>query len=164
MMASFMSYFGGRPDPKKSAREAILTLREQLNMIQKKQEYTQKKIDEDTKKAKFNAVTNKTGAFIPSLTLVVLWAMGWYAQWSAALAALRRKKQNETELERLSGMELQLETQVNTLESAHLNQETVLAIKKAAGALQDMQRKLCVLYIATLRARLGRLTSRYIYM
>jgi len=75
-MASFMSYFGGRPDPKKSAREAILTLREQLNMIQKKQEYTQKKIDEDTKKAKFNAVTNKTGAFIPSLTLVVLWAMG----------------------------------------------------------------------------------------
>jgi hypothetical protein len=77
MMASFMSYFGGRPDPKKSAREAILTLREQLNMIQKKQEYTQKKIDEDTKKAKLNAVTNKTGAFIPSLTSSVLWAISY---------------------------------------------------------------------------------------
>jgi len=61
MMASFMSYFGARPDPKKSAREAILALREQLNMFQKKEEYLQKRIDEDTKKAKVNAVTNKAG-------------------------------------------------------------------------------------------------------
>jgi hypothetical protein len=68
MMASFMSYFGARPDPKKSAREAILSLREQLNMFQKKEEYLQKRIDEDTKKAKVNAVTNKAGelALLPS--------------------------------------------------------------------------------------------------
>jgi charged multivesicular body protein 4 len=62
MMASFMSVFGARPDPKKSTREAILALREQQNMFQKKEEYLQKKIDEDTKKAKINAVTNKAGA------------------------------------------------------------------------------------------------------
>jgi charged multivesicular body protein 4A/B len=62
MMTSFMGFFGARPDPKKSAREAILALREQLNMFQKKQEYLQKKIDEDTKKARINAVTNKAGA------------------------------------------------------------------------------------------------------
>jgi len=61
MMASFMSYFGGRRDPKQTARDAIVTLRQQLQMIEKKEEYLQKKIDEEVKKAKANAVSNKTG-------------------------------------------------------------------------------------------------------
>jgi charged multivesicular body protein 4 len=61
MMASFMSYFGGRRDPKQSARDAIVTLRQQLQMIEKKEEYLQKKVDEDLKKAKANAVSNKAG-------------------------------------------------------------------------------------------------------
>ena len=61
MMASFMSYFGGRRDPKKSSRDAIVTLRQQLQMIEKKGEYLQKKIDEETRIAKQNAVTNKQG-------------------------------------------------------------------------------------------------------
>lgn len=62
MMASFMSYFGGRRDPKQSARDAIVTLRQQLQMIEKKEEYLQKKIEEQVKKAKANAVSNKAGA------------------------------------------------------------------------------------------------------
>lgn len=61
MMASFMSYFGGRRDPKQSARDAIVTLREQLHMIEKKEDYLQKKIDEELKRAKTNATSNKTG-------------------------------------------------------------------------------------------------------
>lgn len=61
-MASFMSYFGGRRDPKQSARDAIVTLRQQLQMIEKKEEHLQKKIDEELKKAKTNAVSNKAGA------------------------------------------------------------------------------------------------------
>ena len=61
-MASFMSYFGARRDPKQSARDAIVTLRQQLQLIEKKEEYLQKKIDEELKKAKLNAVTNKNGA------------------------------------------------------------------------------------------------------
>jgi len=61
MMASFMSYFGGRRDPKQTARDAIVTLRQQLQMIEKKEEYLQKKVDEDLKKAKANAVSNKAG-------------------------------------------------------------------------------------------------------
>lgn len=62
MMASFMSYFGGgRRDPKQSARDAIVGLRQQLMMLDKKEEYLQKKIDEELKKAKANAVTNKAG-------------------------------------------------------------------------------------------------------
>jgi hypothetical protein len=61
-MASFMSYFGGKRDPKQSARDAIVTLRQHLQMIEKKEEYLQKKIDDELKKAKANAVSNKTGA------------------------------------------------------------------------------------------------------
>jgi charged multivesicular body protein 4 len=61
MMSGFMSYFGGRRDPKQSAREAIVGLRQQLQMIEKKEEYLQKKIEEDLKKAKANAVSNKSG-------------------------------------------------------------------------------------------------------
>lgn len=61
MMAGFMSYFGGRRDPKQSSRNAIVTLRQQLQMIEKKEDYLQKKIDEEVKKAKSNAVTNKAG-------------------------------------------------------------------------------------------------------
>lgn len=62
MMASFMSYFGGRRDAKQTSRNAIVTLRQQLQMIDKKEEYLQKKIDEELKKAKTNAVANKAGA------------------------------------------------------------------------------------------------------
>lgn len=115
MMASFMSYFGaGRKDPKQTARDAIVGLRQQLQMIEKKEEYLQKKIDEETKKARANAVSNK----------------------ALATAALRRKKVSEQELDRLAGSRLQLEMQVNTLESANLNAETMAAMKKASDALK----------------------------
>lgn len=52
-----------------------------------------------------------------------------------ATAALRRKKASELELDRMAGTRLQLEMQVNTLESANLNAETMLAMKKASDAL-----------------------------
>jgi len=115
MMASFMSYFGaGRKDPKQTARDAIVGLRQQLQMIEKKEEYLQRKIEEETKKARANAVSNK----------------------AVATAALKRKKVTEQELDRLAGSRLQLEMQVNTLESANLNAETMAAMKKASDALK----------------------------
>ncbi|TFK75955.1 Snf7-domain-containing protein [Pluteus cervinus] len=116
MMASFMSYFGGRKDPKQTARESIVTLRQQVQMIEKKEEFLQKKIDEEMKKARTNAVSNK----------------------AVATAALKRKKMHEQELDRLAGTRLQLEMQVNTLESANLNAETMAAMKKAADALKSI--------------------------
>ncbi|GLB33754.1 putative SNF7 family protein [Lyophyllum shimeji] len=114
MMASLMSYFGARRDPKQSARDAIVTLRQQLQMIEKKEEYLQKKIEDELKKARANAVSNK----------------------AVATAALKRKKASEAELDRLAGTRLQLEMQVNTLESANLNAETMAAMKKASDALK----------------------------
>jgi charged multivesicular body protein 4 len=114
MMASFMNYFGGRRDPKASARDAIVGLRQQLQMIEKKEEHLMKKIDDEQRKAKANVTSNK----------------------AAATAALRNKKRAEGDLERLSATKIQLETQVSTLENANLNAETMLAMKKATDALK----------------------------
>jgi charged multivesicular body protein 4 len=61
---------------------------------------------------------------------------------SVATAALRRKKANEAELDRLAGTRTQLEMQVNTLESANLNVETMGALKKGADALKVIHRDL----------------------
>ncbi|OBZ77139.1 Vacuolar-sorting protein SNF7, partial [Grifola frondosa] len=135
MMAGFMSYFGGRRDPKQSSRDAIVTLRQQLQLIEKKEEYLQKKIDEELKKAKTNAVANK----------------------AAATAALRRKKATEQELDRLQGTRFQLEMQVNTLESATFNAETMAAMKKAATALKDIHGKLT---IDTVDTTMGEITEQ----
>ncbi|CCM06040.1 uncharacterized protein FIBRA_08286 [Fibroporia radiculosa] len=145
-MAAFMSYFGGRRDPKESSRDAIVTLRQQLQMIDKKEEYLQKKIDDELKKAKANAVANKngkqhplrtgTGSFIPELCTFVTY--GQCTVDVAATAALRRKKATEQELDRLQGTRFQLEMQVNTLESASFNAETMAAMKQANIALKHI--------------------------
>ncbi|KIJ69999.1 hypothetical protein HYDPIDRAFT_78769 [Hydnomerulius pinastri MD-312] len=116
MMAGIMSFFGGRRDSKQAAREAIVSLRQQLQMIEKKEDHLQKKIEDELKKAKANAVSNK----------------------AVATQALRRKKATETEIERLSGQRLQLEMQINTLESANLNAETMQAMKKASDVLSQI--------------------------
>ena len=62
MMSGLMGLFGARRDPKQSARDAIVGLRQHLQMIEKKEEFLQKKIEEELKKAKANAVSNKPGA------------------------------------------------------------------------------------------------------
>jgi len=121
-MSGWMSYFGGRKDPKATTREAIVTLRQQLQMLEKKEDHLLKKIDEELKKARANAISNKP----------------------AATAALRRKKQFETELERLGGTRLTLETQVNAIESANINANTMEAMKKGADALKVIHGSLSI--------------------
>lgn len=109
-----MGWFAPRRDPKHVTRDAIVTLRSQLQMLEKKEEFLQKRIDEDLATAKTNAVKNK----------------------AAATAALRRKKAHETNLDQLSGIRIQVEQQINTLENANFNQETMTAMKKGADALK----------------------------
>lgn len=60
------------------------------------------------------------------------------------MAALRQKKAHEDELLRLSGTRATLETQVNAIESANLNAETMLAMKKGAEALKGIHSNLYV--------------------
>lgn len=86
-MAGFMSYFGGRRDAKASSRDAIVTLRQQLQMLEKKEEHLQKRIDEDLKKAKANAVTNKAGQ---STSIPRPWTV-YLTQWPAPLQSRLRR-------------------------------------------------------------------------
>jgi len=113
-MSGWMNYFTGRKDPKAGARDAIVGLRQQLQMLEKKEEYLIKRIEEEMKKARANATSNK----------------------SLATAALRRKKAMEGDLDRIGGTRLQLEMQVSTLESANINAETMAAMRRGSEALK----------------------------
>ncbi|KAG8824406.1 ESCRT-III subunit protein snf7 [Serendipita sp. 399] len=119
-MSGWLSYFSGARDTKATTRQAIVGIREQLSMLDKKEEYLTKKIEEEHKKAKANAITNK----------------------SVATAALRRKKTYEQQLDQLAGTRLTLEAQANAIESANMNAETMLAMKRGAGALKDIHKQL----------------------
>ena len=131
-----MSYFTGRRDSKQTARDAIVLLREQLITIEKKEEHLQRQINQAVATAKANAVSNKPGAFLvlqkSSCTIVNSCA------YEAATAALRRKKMHEADLDKLNGTRLQLEMQVNTLESANMNANTLDVMRKGATALKGI--------------------------
>jgi hypothetical protein len=51
---------------------------------------------------------------------------------------------HEAELDRLSSQKLQLEMQINTLESANINAETMAAMKQGAEALKAIHGKVYV--------------------
>ncbi len=57
---------------------------------------------------------------------------------AAATAALRQKKVYENELDRIAGTRMTLETQVNAIESANMNLETMTAMRKGAEALKQI--------------------------
>lgn len=106
----------GKKENKNSARDAIVGLRQQLLMLEKQEEHLNKKIDNELQKAKANVTTNKR----------------------AAQAALRQKKVYEGQLDRLAGTRMTLETQVNAIESANMNLETMTAMRKGADALKTI--------------------------
>lgn len=53
---------GARKDTKQATTDAIVGLREQLAMIDKKEEHLTRLIEEQHNKAKKNAISNKAGA------------------------------------------------------------------------------------------------------
>lgn len=57
---------------------------------------------------------------------------------TVAQAALRQKKAYENELDRIAGTRMTLETQVNAIESANMNLETMTAMRKGADALRNI--------------------------
>ncbi|KAF8323790.1 Snf7-domain-containing protein [Clavulina sp. PMI_390] len=119
---SWTSWFTGARDTKKPAREAIIRLRQNLQLLERKEQHLQTQIDEQQSKARANAVSNP----------------------EVAKAALRRKKTLQQDQERLSGQKFTLEAQVNALESANLNQETLEAMKTGASALEQIHGKMTV--------------------
>lgn len=62
MATSWGNWFGGNRRKPNAPREAIVGLREQLGMLEKKEQYLNKKIVEEQNKAKAMVSTNKRGA------------------------------------------------------------------------------------------------------
>lgn len=116
------SWFGGGSAQarKDSPKNAILNLRSQLDMLQKREKHLQNQIDEQHEIARKNATTNK----------------------NAAKAALRRKKANEHTQEQTQAQIQTLETQINSIESANINHETLLAMQQAGKAMKQIHGKL----------------------
>ncbi|KAJ2004414.1 ESCRT-III subunit protein snf7 [Coemansia thaxteri] len=112
-------FFGGQK-PKATPKEAIITLRENLAMLEKREAHLQSKIDNELKAARANATKNK----------------------QAALAALKRKRLLETQIEKISGSRMTLEAQAMAIEAANVNLETMRAMEKGAEAMKTIHKDL----------------------
>ncbi|MCJ1430558.1 ESCRT-III subunit protein snf7, partial [Sticta canariensis] len=116
------SWIGGSGGQKRkdAPKKAILDLRQQLDMLQKRERHLENQMAKQQEIAKENALTNKT----------------------AARNALKRKKQHENSLEQTSGQISMLEQQIYSIESANINQETLVAMKNAGAAMKKIHGKL----------------------
>ncbi|KAK2763842.1 ESCRT-III subunit protein snf7 [Arachnomyces sp. PD_36] len=112
------SWFGGGAAQKRkdAPKNAILTLRQQLDMLQKREKHLENQMAEQDAVARKNVSTNKT----------------------AAKSALRRKKVHERSLEQTNAQIAQVEQQIYSIESANINQETLNAMKDAGGAMKKI--------------------------
>ncbi|DAZ96986.1 TPA: hypothetical protein N0F65_012118 [Lagenidium giganteum] len=115
-----MNLFGRKAAPPtrvgpQATADTIRKLREQLDTLEKRESHIEKKILLQLEEAKKkSAAKDKRGAIF----------------------ALKRKKMLESEIEKLQGARMTLETQVMTLESAHVNMETFTALRAGANQMK----------------------------
>ncbi|KAI0864313.1 vacuolar-sorting protein SNF7 [Xylaria cubensis] len=122
-MSGVWGWFGGAAAKKKDTpKNAILGLRTQLEMLQKRERHLMNQMDEQDAIARKNVNTNK----------------------NAAKAALRRKKAHEHSLDQTIAQIGTLEQQINAIESANINRETLAAMQRAGEAMQQIHGKLTV--------------------
>ncbi|KAI2605846.1 vacuolar-sorting protein SNF7 [Hypoxylon fragiforme] len=121
-MSGVWGWFGGGAAQKKkdSPKNAILGLRAQLDMLQKREKHLMTQMEEQDAIARKNVNTNKT----------------------AAKAALRRKKTHEHSLDQTISQIGTLEQQINAIESANINRETLAAMERAGDAMKHIHGKL----------------------
>ncbi|EEB10402.1 Charged multivesicular body protein 4C, putative [Pediculus humanus corporis] len=114
-MSFFGRMFGGKKgDKAPTTGEAIQKLRETEDMLIKKQEFLESKIEQELQIARANGVKNKR----------------------AALQALKRKKRYEKQLQQIDGTLSTIEMQREALEGANTNTAVLTTMKNAADALK----------------------------
>lgn len=111
-----------KKDVAPSPAEAIQKLRGTEEMLLKKQEFLEGKIDKELMTAKQNGTKNKR----------------------AAIAALKRKKKFEKQLNQIDGTLTTIEAQREALENAHTNAEVLKNMKFASGALKSAHKEMGV--------------------
>jgi len=109
---------------KKSApppKESIAKLRETLDLLEKRQQFLQKKIDGQNGEAKkYMQQKNKR----------------------AALIALKRRKTYEAQYDKIGGAMQTIETQVMTLENANVSVQAIGAMKEGARAMKGIHKEM----------------------
>jgi len=113
-MSFFGKMFGGKKEEVKTTGEAVQKLRETEEMLLKKQDFLEKKIDSEMAIARKNAKTNKR----------------------AALQAIKRKKRFEKQLGQIDGTLTTLEQQREALEGANTNTAVLQTMSEAAKSLK----------------------------
>jgi charged multivesicular body protein 4A/B len=123
-MSNMWEWFGGAAAQKRkdAPKNAILMLRQQQDMLQKREKHLETQMNEQDALARNNITTNKT----------------------AAKAALRRKKLHERTLEQTSAQLAQIEQQIFSIEAANINQETLNAMKNAGVAMKQIHGNLTI--------------------
>lgn len=107
-------FSGKKGEPAPTPSEAIQKLRDIENMLTKKQEFLEKKIEIELDTARKNGTKNKR----------------------AALQALKRKKRYEKQLTQIDGTLSTIEMQREALENANTNTAVLTTMKKASDALK----------------------------
>ncbi|KAI9849962.1 MAG: ESCRT-III subunit protein snf7 [Sclerophora amabilis] len=117
-MSGMLGWITGNSAQKRKAapKDAIVTLRQHLDMLQKREQHLQVQIDEQQNIARKNATTNK----------------------NAAKTAITRRRQHENTLSQTVAQISTLEQQISTIEAANINQETLKAMQKAGKAMADI--------------------------
>ncbi|KXX76513.1 Vacuolar-sorting protein SNF7 [Madurella mycetomatis] len=121
-MSGIWGWFGGGAAQKQkdSPKNVIIDLRSKLEMLEKREKYLQTQIDAQVEIAKKNVTSNK----------------------QAAMAALKRKKLHEHNLEQTLNHIGAIEQQISAIESANINQETFVAMQRAGDAMKRIHGKL----------------------
>ncbi|KAM3860531.1 charged multivesicular body protein 4c [Diretmus argenteus] len=109
-----------RPRTGPSPQEAIHKLRDTEEMLTKKQDYLERKIEQEVLTAKKNGLRNKR----------------------AALQALKRKKRFEQQLTQIDGTLSTIEFQREALENAHTNTEVLKNMGFAAKAIKGVHQNM----------------------
>jgi charged multivesicular body protein 4 len=123
-MSLFAKIFGSKSNLEKAPtpQEAIQKLLEIEDLLRKRQDVLEKKIDEELRVAKANGVKNKR----------------------LALQALKRKKRYEQQLNQIDGTLTTLEYQRESLENANTNTEVLKTMGLAAKAFKSAHLELDV--------------------
>ncbi|CAF1274172.1 unnamed protein product [Adineta steineri] len=111
---------GGKPKTAQTPQEAIQQLRDVEDVLNKKVEHLEAKINEETAIARRDARTNKRNA----------------------LNALKRKKRLEKSLQQIDGTLTTLEYQREALQNAAMNGQAFSALQGATSALKNVHKEL----------------------
>jgi len=112
----------GKAKTAPSPKDSITKLRETLEMLEKREQYLQRKVEKELQLAKQNATKNKR----------------------AAMMALKRKKTYESQMDKIAGARMTIDTQLMAIEGANVSLEAMNAMRMGAQTMRAMHNNMTV--------------------